>query len=59
MTAVALRPAREDDAEAVCSMLYALAEAVGEAEAFAATVEDVRRDGFGPALALRIKRARQ
>ena len=49
MSGVTLRPAREDDAAAAFAMLYALAEAVGEAEAFAATVEDVRRDGFGPA----------
>ncbi len=42
MSGVTLRPAREDDAEAAFAMLYALAEAVGE-------VEDVRRDGFGPA----------
>jgi len=46
---VLLRPAREADAELVFAMLRALAVAVGDAEAFAATVEDVRRDGFGPA----------
>ncbi len=49
MSAVTLRPAREDDAAAMFAMLHALAEAVGEAEAFASTIEDVRRDGFGPA----------
>ena len=49
MSAVTLRPAGPDDAEAAFAMLCALAEAVGEAGAFAATVEDVRRDGFGPA----------
>ena len=49
MSAVTLRPAGPDDAEAAFAMLRALAEAVGDAKAFAATVEDVRRDGFGPA----------
>jgi GNAT superfamily N-acetyltransferase len=49
VSAVTLRRARDGDAEAVFAMLYALAEAVGEAEAFASTVEDIRRDGFGPA----------
>ncbi len=49
MSAVTLRPAREDDAAAMFAMLHALAEAVGEAEAFASTIADLRRDGFGPA----------
>ncbi len=49
MSAVILRPAREDDVETVFAMLRALAEAVGEAEQLTSTVEDVRRDGFGPA----------
>jgi GNAT superfamily N-acetyltransferase len=49
VSGVSLRAAGRDDAEAVFVLLRALAEAVGEAEAFAATVEDVRRDGFGPA----------
>lgn len=49
MSAVTLRPAGAGDAEAVFALLRALAEAVGEAEAFTASVEDVRRDGFGPA----------
>jgi GNAT superfamily N-acetyltransferase len=49
VSAVTLRAAGPDDAEAAFAMLRALAEAVGEAEAFVATVEDVRRDGFGPA----------
>ena len=48
MSAVTLRPAGESDAEAVFEMLRALAEASGDA-AFAAGIEDVRRDGFGPA----------
>jgi GNAT superfamily N-acetyltransferase len=46
---VKLRTAHHEDAETVFAMLRALADAVGDAEAFAATVEDVRRDGFGPA----------
>lgn len=49
MSAVTLRPAGEDDADAVFAMFRALAEAVGEAEALVSTVDDVRRDGFGPA----------
>ena len=49
MSAVTLRPAREDDAAAMFAMLHALAEAVGEAEAFTSTIADLRRDGFGPA----------
>jgi len=49
VSAVTLRPAGPDDAGAVFALLRALAEAVGEAEAFTASVEDVRRDGFGPA----------
>lgn len=49
MSAVTLRPAHENDAELVFAMLRALAVAVGDAEAFAASVEDVRRDGFGSA----------
>lgn len=48
MSAVTLRSAYYEDAETVFALLRALAEAVGDAEAFAATVEDVRRDGFGP-----------
>jgi len=46
---VTLRPARPADAETVFVLLRALAEAVGEAEAFCTTADDVRRDGFGPA----------
>ncbi len=49
MSAVTIRAAGQHDAAAVFAMLHALAEAVGEAEAFASTIEDVRRDGFGPA----------
>lgn len=49
MSAVSLRKADANDAETVHAMLRALAEAVGEAEAFTASVADVRRDGFGPA----------
>ena len=49
MSAVILRPASANDAEAVFALLRALAEAVGEAEHFSCTVEDVHRDGFGPA----------
>ena len=49
MSAVTLRAARPDDAATVFEMLRALAEAVGEAEAFTASLADVRRDGFGPA----------
>ncbi|MDX1423183.1 MAG: GNAT family N-acetyltransferase [Kiloniellales bacterium] len=47
--ALVLRPARPDDAAAILAMLRALAEDVGEAEAFAAGLADVRRDAFGPA----------
>jgi len=49
MSNIILRAANEADAEAVYAMLRALAEAVAEAEAFTASVADVRRDGFGPA----------
>ena len=48
MSAVSLRPARPGDAEAVFEMLRALAQAVGEGEQFSSTLDDVRRDGFGP-----------
>ena len=47
MSTITLRNASEADAEAVFVLLRALAEAVGEAEHFTSTVEDVRRDGFG------------
>jgi len=48
VSAVTLRTAHCEDAETVFQMLRALAEAVGEAEHFTATLADVRRDGFGP-----------
>jgi GNAT superfamily N-acetyltransferase len=49
VSAVTLRPAGAADAELVLAMLGALADAVGDGAAFTATLEDVRRDGFGPA----------
>jgi GNAT superfamily N-acetyltransferase len=49
VSAISLRNACADDAEAVFVLLRALAEAVGEAEHFTASLADVRRDGFGPA----------
>ena len=48
MAVITLRGGEERDAEAVLAMLRALAHDVGEAEAFVATLEDVRRDGLGP-----------
>ena len=49
MTGLLLRTVGQDDAEIVFEMLRALAEAVGEAREFVSSLEDVRRDGFGPA----------
>ena len=45
---VRLRAARPQDAETIHLMLKALADHMGQGEKFAATVEDVRRDCFGP-----------
>ncbi|MGI9414433.1 MAG: GNAT family N-acetyltransferase, partial [Hyphomicrobiales bacterium] len=48
MTSVAVRQAREDDAAFIFDMVRMLADHIGERHLLTATVEDIRRDGFGP-----------
>lgn len=48
MTAVSIRAATEADAEALYGLMVALAEHDGQRAWLRATVEDLRRDGFGP-----------
>lgn len=48
MAAVEIRTTGEDDAPFMFEMLRGLAEHIGDLEHFTSTIEDVRRDGFGP-----------
>ncbi|MEM7225949.1 MAG: GNAT family N-acetyltransferase [Pseudomonadota bacterium] len=48
MSEVRLRDAEPGDASVILQMLRDLAEAVGEAEASEARLDDIERDGFGP-----------
>lgn len=48
MAGIDIRPAVEDDAGFMFDMMRGLAVHVDELDHFSATIEDVRRDGFGP-----------
>ena len=48
MVNVTIRPADESDAAFMLGMLQMLAEHVGEQHLMSATLDDIRRDGFGP-----------
>lgn len=45
---IAIRPATSADAENIYRALRGIAETVNELHKFTSTVEDIRRDGFGP-----------
>lgn len=48
MVNVTIKPADERDAAFMLGMLQMLAEHVGEQHLMSATLDDIRRDGFGP-----------